>query len=53
MELGGNLDFFKKFIELEKGEVIDLWEKVLMVFFGGDDEEIKNGKWLWFWKFCL
>uniref|UniRef100_K1Q718 Uncharacterized protein n=1 Tax=Magallana gigas TaxID=29159 RepID=K1Q718_MAGGI len=44
MESGGNPDFLKKFIELEKGEVIDSWEKASTVFSGGDDEEIKNAK---------
>lgn len=53
MESGGNPDFLKKFIELEKGEVIDSWEKASTVFSGGDDEEIKNGKRLWFLKLYL
>nr|XP_034317865.1 zinc finger CCCH domain-containing protein 13 isoform X1 [Crassostrea gigas] len=44
MESGGNPDFLKKFIELEKGEVIDSWEKASTVFSGEDDEEIKNAK---------
>ncbi|XP_061187777.1 uncharacterized protein LOC133195840 [Saccostrea echinata] len=45
MESGGNPDFLKKFIPLEKGEVIDSWEKASTVYSGGDDDpEFKNAK---------
>ena len=48
MESGGDPNFLKKFIPLEKGEVIDSWEKASTVYSGGDDEEIQNGKFSFF-----
>ncbi|OWF41951.1 hypothetical protein KP79_PYT10988 [Mizuhopecten yessoensis] len=40
VESGGDPNFLKKFIELEKGEVIDSWEKASTVYSGGSDQEM-------------
>ncbi|KAJ8301108.1 hypothetical protein KUTeg_020095 [Tegillarca granosa] len=45
MESGGNPDFLKKFIQLEKGEVIEDWEKASTVYSGGsEDPEFQKAK---------
>lgn len=47
VESGGDPNFLKKFIQLDKGEVIDSWEKASTVYSGGsDDVEIQQGKFL-------
>ncbi|XP_033745323.1 LOW QUALITY PROTEIN: uncharacterized protein LOC117330881 [Pecten maximus] len=40
VEAGGDPEFLKKFIQLEKGEVIDSWEKASTVYSGGSDQEM-------------
>lgn len=40
VEAGGDPEFLKKFIQLEKGEVIDSWEKASTVYSGGSDHEM-------------
>lgn len=45
VESGGDPDFLKKFITLDKGEVIDSWDKASTVYSGGSDNEmIQHGK---------
>ena len=56
---GGNPDFLKKFIKLEKGEVIEDWEKASTVYSATGDAEVQNGKffnvfsYVWLYKFGI
>ncbi|KAK3580637.1 hypothetical protein CHS0354_013399 [Potamilus streckersoni] len=43
-EAGGDPEFLKKFIKLEKGEVIEDWEKASTVYSAGDDPEMQKAK---------
>ncbi|CAL1528526.1 unnamed protein product [Lymnaea stagnalis] len=44
LKSGGDPNFLKKFMKLEKGEVIEDWEKASTVYSGGDDPDVKKAK---------
>ncbi|XP_046353245.1 uncharacterized protein LOC124133066 isoform X4 [Haliotis rufescens] len=43
-ESGGDPEFLKKFIKLEKGEIIEDWEKASTVYSATDDPEVQAAK---------
>ena len=47
-ESGGDLNLLKKYLNLDKDDVIEDWEKGSTVYSASDDEAIANGTYLYY-----